>query len=59
MITKFLLFLLLIILAICQKAFCQQKQEGLIHKIAVIETDPVFYEFVGIRRDLHQNPKLE
>lgn len=45
MITKFLLYIVLIILALCQKAFCQQRQQVVIRETVKLETDS--------RRDLH------
>lgn len=56
--TKILLYILLTILALCQKAFCQQKQNGGIHESIKIETDNIFSKLVDIRRDLHENPEL-
>lgn len=56
--TKILLYILLTILALCQKAFCQQKQSGGIHESIKIETDNIFSKLVDIRRDLHENPEL-
>lgn len=58
MITKFLLYLLLIILAICQKAFCQQTQGNLIRESVKEETNSMWSKFIDIRRDVHHNPEL-
>ena len=57
--TKFLLYLIVTLLALCQKAFCQQKQAGSIHESIKIETDHIFDKLVDFRRDLHENPVLE
>lgn len=56
--TKFLLYIILTILAFCQKAFCQQNENRLIHEKIKIETDAVFKKLVDIRRDFHENPEL-
>ena len=56
--TKFLLYLILIILAFCQKAFCQENQGRLVHESIKTETDSIYKKLVDIRRDLHENPEL-
>lgn len=56
---KFLPYLLLTSLIICQNVFCQQKkQANLIHETIKIETDSIFNKLVEIRRDFHENPEL-
>lgn len=55
---KILLYVILTILAFCQKAFCQQKKGDLIYEVVAIETDPIFNPFIDIRRELDENPKL-
>lgn len=39
---KFLLYLVLTILALCQKAFCQQNEDRLIHE--TIKTETIKFE---------------
>lgn len=56
--TKVILYIILTILALCQKAFCQQIQAPFIHESIKIETDKIFSKLVDIRRDLHENPEL-
>jgi metal-dependent amidase/aminoacylase/carboxypeptidase family protein len=55
---KFLVYIILTILAFCQKTFCQQTQAGGIHESIKTETDHIFNKLVDIRRDLHENPEL-
>lgn len=52
---KFIVYIILSILALCQKAFCQ---ENVIHESIKTETDHIFGKLVDIRRDLHENPEL-
>jgi metal-dependent amidase/aminoacylase/carboxypeptidase family protein len=57
--TRFLLYLLLLLLAAYQKVFSQQKEaEKLNPEFIKIKTDSIFSKLVDIRRDFHENPEL-
>lgn len=57
--TKFILYIVLIILAACQKAFCQQKtKQAAIYETITTDTDHIYSKLVDLRRDFHENPEL-
>ena len=55
---KFIVYIIVSILALCQKAFCQQTKDNVIHESIKVETDHIFSKIVDIRRDFHENPEL-
>ena len=55
---KFIVYIIVSILALCQKAICQQPKDNVIHESIKVETDHIFSKLVDIRRDFHENPEL-